>query len=189
MPVRFVLMIAAYVMWPLNYAVARASHSDVTQVPVVISGGHDTDPRDGGRPVALVAGALGVPPEVFREAFSHVRPAPAGMRPDPGQVHANKDALLRALGPYGVTNDRLDAVSDRYRYVRSRGEMWSSTPATAYALVKHGAVVGYVVTDGGSGYTSPPQVTVPSVPGATGIAHLSFSADFDQNGAISSIKP
>src|SRR4051794_34511931 len=50
----------------------------VMRVPVVFSGGHETNLRDHGRPVVLVAGALGVPAQVFRDAFSHVRPAPAG---------------------------------------------------------------------------------------------------------------
>jgi len=80
-------------------------------VPVEFSGGHDTDPKDRGRPVVLVAGGLGVKPEVFREAFSHVKPAPAGTEPDPEQVRKNKAALMDALGKYGVTNEKLDTVS------------------------------------------------------------------------------
>lgn len=158
-----------------------------THIPLVFSGGHDTDPRDGGRPVALVAGALGVPPQVFREAFSHVRPAPAGMQPEPGQVHDNKRALLDALGRYGVTNDRLDEVSDHYRYVRSQGELWPTTPAAGYALMNHGKITGFVITDGGSGYTSPPTVAVPSVSGVSLQAKLAFSADFEKNGSVASV--
>jgi hypothetical protein len=158
-----------------------------THVPVVFSGGHETDPRDRGRPVVLVAGALGVPTEVFREAFSHVRPAPAGTEPDPQQVHDNKEALLAALSRYGVTNDRLDTVSDYYRYVRGRGELWPTKPAVAYALVKDGVITGYVVTSGGSGYSSPPTVTVPGIPGAAARAQLSFSKVFEKNGAVSAI--
>src|SRR5437667_1129886 len=95
---------------------------DITRVPVVFSGGHETDPRDGGRPVVLIAAALGVTPEVFREAFSHVRPAPAGREPEPGQVRQNKAALLAALAKHGVTNEKLDTVSNYYRYARSRNE-------------------------------------------------------------------
>jgi len=48
-------------------------------------------------------------------------------------------------------------------------------------------VIKYVVTNGGSGYTSPPTVTVPSLPGAVGKAKLSFSEEFDKNGAVASI--
>ena len=95
----------------------------VKRVPVVFSEGHETEGVDRGRPVVLVAGALGVAPEVFREAFSHVRPAGAGERPEEGQVRENKTALMKALGKYGVTNDKLDAASNYYRYVRSRGEL------------------------------------------------------------------
>jgi hypothetical protein len=45
--------------------------SDVTRVAVVFSGGHETEGVDHGRPVVLIAAALGVKPEVF------TRPAPA----------------------------------------------------------------------------------------------------------------
>jgi len=190
MSIRRLILVVLIALSVSAYPAAQAKSIDgAIRVPVVITGGHDTAPRDRGRPVDLVAGALGVPPEVFREAFSHVHPAPAGMRPTQSEVRANKDALLDALGRYGVTNDRLDEVSNYYRYVRSRGEMWPTTEATAYALVKHGVVVAYVVTNGGSGYSSPPEISVPSVPGATGTAHLTFSSDFDRNGSISSIKP
>lgn len=159
----------------------------MTQVPVVFSGGHETEGRDRGRPVILVASALGVPPEVFRDAFSHVRPAQAGAEPDPRQVRDNKTALMTALRRYGVTNERLDTVSNRYRYVRSRNELWPTKPATAYALVKNGVIVRYVVTDGGYGYSSPPTITVPALPATTGQAQLAFSKDFEKNGAISAI--
>ncbi|MEI8283231.1 MAG: hypothetical protein WCG75_12560, partial [Armatimonadota bacterium] len=56
------------------------------QKPLVrVEGGHGTAEVDHGRPVILVAGGLGVPPQIFREAFSHVKPAPAGQEPDPEQ--------------------------------------------------------------------------------------------------------
>ncbi len=163
--------------------------SPITRTPVVFSGGHETDARDRGRPVVLIAAALGVPPEVFREAFRHVRPAPAGTEPDPQQVRDNKDALLLALGRYGVTNERLDTVSDYYRYVRRDNALWPTKPAIAYATVKRGVVTGYVVTDGGSGYSSPPTVTVPNIPGALGKARLAFGDVMEKNGVISAIAP
>lgn len=47
-------------------------------VPVTFTGGHETDPKDRGRPVVLVAAGLGVKPEVFREAFSGVTPSRGG---------------------------------------------------------------------------------------------------------------
>ncbi|BDI31202.1 hypothetical protein CCAX7_32530 [Capsulimonas corticalis] len=184
----FVLAGAALTLSFLLSSRTNAADTGAVHAPIVFSGGHETDPRDRGRPVALVAGALGVPPDVFREAFRHVRPAPAGTRPDPNQAQRNKQALLDALSQYGVTNERLDEVSNYYRYVRSRGEMWPTKPAEGYALVKNGVVVGYVVTNGGSGYSSAPEISVPSVPGAAGKAEISFSkTDFDQNGAVSAI--
>jgi hypothetical protein len=156
--------------------------------PVVFTGGHETDPRDHGRPVNLIAFALGVDPGVFREAFSHVHPAPAGTEPDPEQVRQNKDALMNALSQFKVTNERLDTVSNYYRYNRSRGELWKTRPAVAHALVKNGVITRYEVTDGGAGYSSPPTVSVPSVPGAVGRAQISFSVVLEQNGYVSAIK-
>jgi hypothetical protein len=162
---------------------------DVTKVPVVFSGGHETDSRDNGRPVVLVAGALGVTPEVFRDAFSRVHPAPAGSRPAPGQERQNKAVLMAALGKYGITNDRLDQVSNYYRYVRSQGQMWPAKPAVANALVKNGVVVGYEIVSGGAGYSSVPTVTVPSIKGVTPTIKLGFNKDFAKNGAIVALTP
>jgi hypothetical protein len=157
------------------------------KIPVEFSGGHETDPRDNGRPVSLIAAALGVPPEVFREAFSHVPPAPAGTEPDPEQVRRNKDALLSALGKFGVTNDQLDKVSDHYRYVRSRGDLWPTKPAEAHAVIESGAVTRFEITDPGFGYTSPPTVSVPGFKDLKAEVKLSLGKDFDSNGSIESI--
>jgi hypothetical protein len=167
-------------------AVAQASQ-EILHVSVMFSGGHETYGPDRGRPVVLIAAALGVPAEVFREAFSHVHPAGPGQSPQEPQVRANKAALMAALTPYGVTDDRLNAVSNHYRYVRSRGEMWPVRAATAYALVASGVVTGFVITDGGTGYSSPPTVTVPGVSGLSARAQLAFGADFEHNGAVTSI--
>jgi len=158
----------------------------MTRVPVKFSGGHETDRRDRGRPVVLIAAALGVSSDVFRDAFSHVRPAPAGTRPTPDQVRKNKEALMNALGPHGVTNDRLDEVSNYYRYVRSRGEMWPTKPAAAYAEVERGKIVRFVVTKGGSGYSSPPSVSVPGFDVATKV-ELSFAKKLETNGSVAAI--
>jgi len=158
----------------------------MTRVPVKFSGGHETDRRDHGRPVVLIAAALGVPADVFRQAFSHVRPAPAGSRPSREQVQQNKEALLNALGPYGVTNDRLDEVSDHYRYVRRRGQLWPTKPAAAYAEVKGGKIERFVVTNGGAGYSSAPSVSVPGFDVATKV-ELSFGKKVENNGSVSAI--
>ncbi len=87
------------------------------RVPVVFSGGHETVGIDHGRPVALIAAALGITDDVFREAFSRVRPArPGSGGPTNEEAQQNKAALMKALGKYGFTNERLDAVSNFYRY-------------------------------------------------------------------------
>ncbi len=109
------------------------------KVSVNFIGGHDTDPKDGGRPVVLIAAALEVTPEVFREAFSGVTPA-RGAPPTAAQAERNKSALMKVLKPHGVTNERLDEVSDYYRYQSGRGKLWPTTPAEAYAIVEDGKV-------------------------------------------------
>ena len=159
-----------------------------TKVPLIFSGGHDTDPRDHGRPVDLVAGALKVPPEVFREAFTHVHPAPPGQGgPTPDEARANKRALMDALAPLGVTNDRLDEVSNRYRYRRDRGELWPAADGAGYATVSNGAVTGFVVTSPGYGYSSPPTVSLQGGPDVQAIVTLAFDPDFSKNGSIKSV--
>jgi hypothetical protein len=167
---------------------AQSARSTDSHVNVVFSHGHETDPRDRGRPVILIAAALGVPAEVFREAFTHVHPAPQGRGgPTDEEARKNKDALLSALGKYGVTNDRLDEVSNHYRYVRSRGELWTNKNAEAYATVKNGKVSGFVVTTKGNGYSSEPDISVPGFPSATEKAQLSFSKKLENNGCVSQI--
>ena len=158
------------------------------QTQVVFSGGYETDPRDHGRPVILIAAALGVKPEVFREAFTHVHPAgPGSGGPDEQRARQNKAALMSALGPFGVTDDLLNTVSNYYRYPPGRMNLWKVRPATAYAVVTNGKVVRYVVTDGGSGYSSPPAVSVPGVPDASAKVQLLFDRDLLKNGGIARI--
>jgi hypothetical protein len=158
-----------------------------SQVPVLFTGGYETDPQDRGRPVVLIAAALKVPPEVFRQAFRHVRPAPAGQQPEPDQVRRNKQALLSALGPYGVTNDRLDEVSNYYRYNGRNGELWRHTEATAYATVRDGVVQGITITNPGSGYSSVPTLSLPGLGQVSLQATLSYGPDLQKNGAIQAI--
>ncbi len=158
------------------------------RVAVTFDGGHDTDARDGGRPVALVAAALGVPAGVFRDTFTHVHPAaPGAGGPTTAEARQNKAALLAGLSEYGVTNDRLDAVSDHYRYRRDRGELWRHRPAVAYAVMRDGAVVRFDVVDGGAGYTTPPTATVDGRPDVAVTATLAFGTDLQTNGSVASL--
>lgn len=160
--------------------------ADGEQVPLTISGGHATDRRDGGRPVVLIAAALGVPAEAFRAAFRGVTPA-RGAEPEPAQVQRNKQALMQALGPYGITNERLDTVSNFYRYNGSRGEMWRNTPATAYATIRNGVVTGITITNPGAGYSSPPLVTLAGGAGPQMHGTVAYGTDFNKNGSLSAI--
>jgi hypothetical protein len=166
---------------------SNTSAPEGTRVPVVFTGGYETDPQDRGRPVVLIAAALGVPGEVFRAAFRNVRPAPAGQEPDPGQVRRNKEALMNALARYGVTNERLDTVSNYYRYNGRRGETWRHREAAAYATVRDGKVIGFTITDPGAGYSSSPRVSLQGreQPGVR--ATLAFGSDFEKNGSISAL--
>lgn len=161
-----------------------AGPDGITRVPATFSGGHDTEPVDMGRPVILIASALGVEPAVFREAFSRVNPAPAGTAPSGERVHENKAVLLAALGPLGITNERLDEVSDYYRYRPGGGRLWTNREAEAFALVKDGVVTGFEITDRGAGYSSPPSVSVAGYPNLRVAVQLAFGKDFETNGSI-----
>ena len=162
--------------------------ADVTRVAVIFSGGHDTEGVDHGRPVTLIAAALDVKPEIFREAFSHVHPAgPGSGGPSDAEARQNKAALMNALGKFGITNDRLNQVSNFYRYASWNGGIWKNTPASANALVKNGAVIGYEITNGGAGYTTPPAVSTPNVKSAAPKVELSFSKNMENNGSVSAI--
>lgn len=165
----------------------RGSTAGEQKVSIAFSGGHELDRRDHGRPVALIAAALGVPDQVFRDAFSHVRPARAGKEPDPSQVRRNKEALLGALAKYGVTNERLDEVSNYYRYRPDSGEMWPTREASGYAVVVRGAITKFVITNPGSGYSSAPQATVPGFANKAWKVSVSYGKDLERNGGVASV--
>lgn len=170
------------------FAEPKELPAGVTRVPVVFSGGHDTEGVDHGRPVILIAAALGVKPEVFRETFSHVHPAGPGKGgPTDAEARQNKAALMEGLGKYGITNERINEVSNFYRYASWKGGIWKNTPAAANALVKNGDVVGYEITSGGAGYTTPPTVSVPDTKAASPKVELAFGKDMEANGSVSAI--
>ena len=158
-----------------------------TMVPVQISGGHDIGKNDYGRPVVLIAAALGVEPDVFREAFRGVTPA-RGRGPTGDEARKNKAALMKVLAPHGVTNDRLDEVSDYYRFQPQSGKIWTNKPAKAHAVVVDGKVVRIVVSEPGSGYCTPPKIVVPGYEKETFAAKLGLSKDLKKNGRIASIE-
>ena len=148
--VSFCVLLGAFVMVHAFAEIAAtlpagAGEHGVTRVAVTFLAGYDTNPVDRGRPVILVASALGVPEETFREAFKGVHPAgPGSGGPTGDEARANKAALMKVLEPLGVTNDRLDEVSNYYRYRRESGELWTITlPAEGYARIKDGKIIGF----------------------------------------------
>lgn len=165
----------------------NSAFADDAKVSITLSGGHDIDQKDHGRPVVLIAAALGVKPEVFREAFSGVTPARNG-KPTGEEARRNKDALMKVLKPYGITNDRLDEVSDYYRYQPQKGDLWKNTPAKAHAVVVDGKIKEIVVTEPGSGYSTPPTAIVKGMEKVPLKVSLKFGKDLKKNGSIGTIE-
>jgi hypothetical protein len=129
-----------------------------------------------------------VPDQVFRDTFKNVHPAKRDGGPTDAEARANKEALLAGLSPYGVTDERLNEVSNYYRYRRSAGELWKNTPAKAFAMVKNGVVTSVTITDAGSGYSSPPTISIAGATVSNLTAKLAFGTDFATNGSIKEIK-
>ena len=169
-------------LWDNAKAQAQATVSAVE-----IRNGHETDPRDGGRPIILIASALGVSEDVFRDAFSNVQPARGLLGPSNERVHENKRVLLDALRKHGVTNERLDEVSDYYRYRPGGNDIWRHREATIELIMAGGQVAGFQVSDGGAGYTSKPTIVVPGHPHLKPEVKLAFGKDLATNGRIESV--
>jgi hypothetical protein len=157
------------------------------QYPVTFSDGHEIGEKDFGRPVALIAAGLGVKPDVFREAFSGVTPA-RGRGPSGDEARKNKSALLKVLAPHGVTNERLDEVSNYYRFRPQNDELWPTKPAKAHAVVVDGQIKKIVVTEAGSGYNSPPTIEIKGFDGVKFKVKLGLSKDLKKNGSITAIE-
>ncbi|HEV7299160.1 MAG TPA: hypothetical protein VGN72_07325 [Tepidisphaeraceae bacterium] len=164
----------------------EAATQPAGSVPLTIIGGHELNPEDRGRPVILIAAALGVPEQVFRDVFKGVRPSRDG-KPSGEEARANKKVLLDGLAKYGVTNERLDEVSNYYRYKPQDGGLWRHAPAAGFATVKDGVVTSVTITDAGRGYSSQPAV---SVEGATTPlkASIAFGKDLATNGSVQGVE-
>jgi hypothetical protein len=88
----------------------------------------------------------------------------------------------------GVTDERLDEVSDYYRYKPGKGNLWKTTPAKAYAVLEDGKIKQIVVTDPGSGYSTAPKAAVQGMEKVGLKVTVQFNKDFKKNGSISSIE-
>jgi hypothetical protein len=158
-----------------------------SKVLVAFSGGHEIAKNDFGRPIPLMAAALGVKPEVFREAFSGVTPA-KGRGPTGDEARKNKGALLKVLAPYGVTNERMDEVANYYRFRPQDHELWPTTPAKAEAIVENGKIKKVVVLEPGSGYCSQPMVKIEGFDDAKFNVELSLGKELKKNGGVKSVE-
>jgi hypothetical protein len=175
-----------FAKWVLLTVLVQVAVAAETKVPLLFSGGHETDRRDHGRPVMLVAAALEVKTEVFREAFSGVTPSRNGP-PSDEEARRNKAALMKVLQPLGVTDERLNEVSNRYRYQPQKGQLWTHTEATGHAVVENGEIKEIVVDEPGSGYSTPPTVTVEGMAKVQLKVTLKFCKDLNTNGSVASV--
>lgn len=91
------------------------------------------------------------------------------------------------LAPHGVTNERLDEVSNFYRYRPQSGELWNHKPAKATATIKDGKVVGFKILDEGFGYSTPPNVQIAGYENVRVKAEIEFTADLKTNGRIKTL--
>ncbi len=161
--------------------------SSNAKADVSFADGHETDPQDRGRPVVLIAAALGVKTQVFRDAFSGVTPARNG-KPTADHARANKQVLMAALSPHGITNERLDEVSNYYRYQPQDGGLWRHGEAKATAIVTEGKVTGFEIADAGHGYSTPPNVSVSGFPNLKIKVTLGFSEKMAENGRVTALE-
>jgi len=153
---------------------------------VTIVGGYETNPVDMGRPTILIGSALGITEEIFSDAFSGVTPEPQGHLNEE-IAQANKAILLAALAPYGITNERLDEVTNYYRYPPGSTIIWEHTPAEIVAIVENRKVIRFEIINGGAGYTSIPTLEVPGLGTMAAEITVSYSENFSTNGAITSV--
>ena len=154
---------------------------------VVFEGGHETDSRDQGRPVKLIASALNVEEQVFRDAFSGVTPSSFGP-PTPSHARENKKILMKVLGKHGVSSERLDEVSNHYRYRPGSGELWTHVPASAAAVIENGKVTSVTITNPGAGYVQPPRLVIAGHERVRLKAKIGFTDDLKTNGHLESIQ-
>ena len=166
---------------------SNLAHAAETKVAVTFSGGHEIAKNDFGRPIPLMAAALGVKPEVFREAFSGVTPA-KGRGPTGDEARKNKQALMKVLAPHGVTNERMDEVANYYRFRPQDKELWPTTPAKAEAIVENGKIKKIVILEPGTGYCSQPTVEVKGFPDAKFNVELALSKELKKNGGVKAVE-
>ena len=98
----------------------------ITKAAVTFSGGHDIGPGDFGRPVTLMAAALGWPGRVSPGLKRREAGTRAGA--EGGRAAGEQRALMKVCAQ-GRANERMDEVADYYRFRPERGELWPTRGA------------------------------------------------------------
>ncbi len=166
--------------------ISNSTYTDSNGNTITISGGHETNPVDGGRPVYLIGSMLGITGEQFRDAFSYVTPEENGHLNEE-TAQANKAKLLGQLEQYGLTNDEIDRATNYYRYYPEGADIWPYTHAVLTATISNGNVISFEIVSGGDGYTSDPIITVDGYGVIPVNITISLTNTFATNGAITAI--
>ena len=133
---------------------------------------------------------IGVSPRggAITESREHqIRSVNEGLRPGWRAVERrvrNERIRLRGPAPY----ERLDEVSDYDRIQLQNDELWKTIPASEYAVVGDGKVKGVVITEAGSGYSSPPIVAIMGMEKVPLKAILHFDKELRRNGSVESVE-
>ena len=135
----------------------------------------------------MIAAALKVKPEIFRAAFSNVRPERGGGGPSPALARENKSALLKALGKHHVSNERLDEFSGYDRYRPGSDELWKHSPAFVEAIAVNNEVTAVKIVRPGSGYSSEPTISIVGCENLKAKETLHYTTDLKINGSLASI--
>jgi len=154
--------------------------------PVTVSGGHEITVADRSRPVDLIGAIVGITGEQVRNAFDYPVPENAGNLNDEEAAAANRAALLAQLEEYGVTGDEFDIATNYYQYFIVGG-VWSYAHAQLKAIIEDNELVGFEIVYGGRGYTSEPSITVEGYGRIEVDITISYTDDFETNGAITAI--
>jgi len=168
------------------FTISNSTYTDSNGNTITISGGHETDDIDAGRPVFLIGSMLGITGEQFRDAFSYVTPEENGHLNDE-TAQANKVKLLAQLEPYGITNDEINSVTDYYRYYPGDINIWPYAHVVLDATISNGTVTSFKVISGGHGYTSNVTIVVDGYGNIPVNAIISYTDSFETNGAIDTI--
>jgi len=148
-------------------------------VMVTVSGGHEIPDTDKGQPLELIGGLLGITGAQARDSFYYPFPKD-------GNLNDWNALFLEQLEYYGLRVDELDIAL--IRYLPTTEGVWNYTHADLRAIIENNVVVGFEIIDGGRGYTSQPTITVEGYDDVGVEMTISYTKDFETNGAITDIR-